>query len=176
MICPADKFNTIDVTPGYPIENTKAKIRNKAHICAEDQALIFPANLLGKCRTSASYGIQKEATLYLISKLKGGMQLFLRTLTGATITLDVEPSDSILSVKRKIQRTEGIIPEEQRLICAGRLLADDKTLADYKIEKESVIHLVLKLRGGMGIFVTSPMEERSHTFSRPDEPIKIAEH
>jgi len=91
--------------------------------------------------TLSDYNIQKESTLHLVPRLRDGMQIFVRTLTGRVIALEVEASDTIENVKFKLENIENISPDQQQLIFNRRKLEDSHTLSDYHIQKESTLQL-----------------------------------
>jgi ubiquitin len=101
------------------------------------------------CASNALFGRRPSpSTIHVIQSTRGGMQLFVKTLTGKTVSIEVEEGESIEDVKAKIAEKEGIPPEQQRLIFGGQQLQDAKTLQDYDVGDDATLHLVLRLRGG----------------------------
>jgi ubiquitin len=143
------KTVSVEVEEGESIEDVKAKIAEKEGIPPEQQRLIFGGQQLQDGKTLDDYDVGDDATLHLVLRLRGGMQLFVKTLTGKTVSVEVEEGESIEDVKAKIAEKEGIPPEQQRLIFGGQQLQDGKTLDDYDVGDDATLHLVLRLRGGV---------------------------
>jgi ubiquitin C len=144
---------SLDVDPYCTIDNVKAKLQEKEGYPMSQQQLISAGKLLEGYRTLKEYEIQAETTLHLMLRLRGGarkefMLLFVKTFTGNTITLHVQPCDTIDNVKTKLQEKEGFPMSQQHLISAGKLLEDYRTLKEYEIQAETTLHLMLRLRGG----------------------------
>ena len=142
------KTITLDIEKTDSVESVKRKIEEKEGIEVGQQRLVFGGKQLEDNYTLGDYNIENDSNIHLVLRLRGGMQIFIKTLSGKTMTLEVDKTDSVESVKRKIEEKEGIEVGQQRLVFGGKQLEDNYTLGDYNIENDSNIHLVLRLRGG----------------------------
>lgn len=148
---------TLNVDSSDTVKAVKRNIQaNAGGFPIDEQRLIFKGVELEDGNTLADYAVVKESTVNLVLRLKKYMQVFVKTLDGRTITLDVERTDTIAAVKRKIQNKEGVSPDMQRLIYQGNSLEDDQTLEDCKVTNEATIHWVLRVGGDLQVLVKTP--------------------
>ncbi|CAN6344034.1 unnamed protein product [Urochloa humidicola] len=142
---------TVDVNSSDTIDNIKDKIEATDGFPKVRQCLIFADKQLEGKRTLADYNICKESNLLLVlyppCPIGGTMQIFVKMLTGHTAIFEAESSDTVNSVKVKIYEMEGIRPIHQRIIFAGKQLVGSHTLAYCNVERESTLHLTLRLCG-----------------------------
>jgi ubiquitin C len=148
--------NTI-VIDAILVSDAKNKLGNIIGVPPEHFKLRYGGKVLDDEENFSKYGITSDSTLDVFVPLLGGgheggtKQIFIKTLQGKTMTLDVADTDTIASVKQKIYDKENIPQDQQRLVFNGKQLEDNMTIADYNIQTDANIHLVLRLRGGVQI-------------------------
>ena len=141
---------TLEVEGLDTIDKIKSKIQDDQYFPKDQQCLIFDNKQLQDSSTLADLNIWKDSTLLLVLRTAnpvGRMRIFVKTLTGKTVTLQVDRLDTISITKVKIYELEGIPPREQRVIFAGESLENSRTLADYNVRNGSTLHLVIRLCG-----------------------------
>ena len=148
----------LEVEPSGSIEEVRAMIQTKTGIPPDQQLLVIfydkDAVLLQDGCTLFNYNVQTKSTLHLLEVRKSSMEIFVKTLMGKTVTLEVDPSDLIVTVKAKYQEKDGVPIDQQRLIYAKQQLENGRTLSDYGIQGDATLHSVLILRGGC---IASPL-------------------
>ena len=143
---------TLDVEKKDLIEEIRTKIHDKEGIPPDIQFLTYAGKVLDNGKTLEDYGIQNSSTVYLVFRLLGGtLQIFIKTMTGKQIPMEVEESDSIYKLKTMIEELEGIDADKQRLMYLGKELKDDDVIESTKIIDLSTIHVMV--RTGIEIFV-----------------------
>lgn len=155
-----------DVLPTETVVKLKSKILRKEGTLPELQRLSSNGKPLEDGNRLSDYGLKRSSIVCLVShsqatsrmgQWKGSLKV--KTLTGKTITIDCQHRDTIDVVKDKIQDKEGFPPDQQCLIFAGKQLEDGRTLLDYNIQKESMLHMILRSRGGLQIFIKTPSDK-----------------
>ncbi|KAL7057123.1 hypothetical protein AAHC03_025629 [Spirometra sp. Aus1] len=147
-----EKKITLDVEATNTVRELKEMIADSEDIPPEEQRLFFAGRELEDTSTLWDYRIEKCSTLNLMVRQIADMQIFVMNLKGRTITLRVKPSTTTEEVKKMIEDRDGISPEMQRLVFESKQLENGRTLEDYNVQKESTLHLLPRLEGGMQIF------------------------
>jgi len=141
---PDGKILSFDVEPSDLVGTVKSKIHETEDIVPDQQRLIYNGNWLDDSYCLSDYKVEDGSMI----ELHKTMQIFVKTLIGKSITLSVEANDLVEDVKMMVEDREGVPAEKQRLVFAGKQLENGHTLAEYNVQKESTLHLVLRLLGG----------------------------
>lgn len=156
---PTGETIILDVEASETISDIKSKLENKLEIPTNQQTLIYAGKKLDAEKSLADYNIQKQSTLQLLIISQEDLHILIKMLTGKIITLDVGLDCSIEQVKKKIQDKAGYPSDQQLLIFNRKELEDGKTLADYNIENDSTLFLLMRLSKRMQIFISVPVGE-----------------
>lgn len=131
----------MEVEPSHTIESLKRNLLNKVEIPSfEEMILIFFGKIMKNSETIGNCNIIQRSVLYLVTRSKFTVQIFIKTPTGKTLTLDVKPLDVTRIAKAEVQMKEGILASQLRLFFVGKELDDEKTFSHYNIEKGSLLH------------------------------------
>ena len=167
----AEKTSSLEVEPADIIEVVKATIQGKEGIPQDQQRLIFDRKQLEDGRCQSDYNVRIDSTLHLLFRLHSSMQIFVRTLTRKMITFEVEPADTIEVVKAKIQDKEEFLQISN--VLSMKQLQDGRCLRNYNIPKEKTLHLTLRLRSSMKVFVKILAEKTTTLEVEPADTIEV---
>ncbi|CAK83734.1 unnamed protein product (macronuclear) [Paramecium tetraurelia] len=142
------KTIAIPFEPSDNIRKVKLKVQEFEGIPFNQQRILLEQSELDDNQTLSRFVIENNTMLKLLLRLKGGGQVFVKTMTGKTITITTEYDKTIGELKKLIYEKIGIPPQQQKLIFAGKVLDDCKKMEDYNIQKESTIHMTERLKGG----------------------------
>ena len=173
VITPSGKMITLEVVLEDSIEYVKTKILEKEGIPVQCQCLFYADNELKDYRTLKDYNIERGSTLVLTQEPMGVMSIFVKMLTGKTITLNVKPETSIKSVKAEIQRRRGVPPGKQHLDFGDHELKEDRKLREYRIQNDSTLYLRVDDQcGSMPVHVLMPSGKMTTLDVLPNDDVR----